>query len=86
MFTPQLTRAKRNGLSQYGLLASRYVDGFEQKWVVGNAAEGGELLGSADIQSLADLGNSYAAVRDMRLVPFGLRRVPPGELWRFCLT
>jgi hypothetical protein len=51
MFTPQLVAAKRKGLSQYGLLASRYVDGFEQKWVVGNAAEGDELLGSADIQS-----------------------------------
>ena len=75
MFTPQLTRAKRNGLSQYGLLASRYVDGFEQKWVEGNAAEGDELLGSADIQSLADLGNSYAAVQDMRPVPFGLKDI-----------
>jgi hypothetical protein len=28
------------------------------------------LLGSADIQSLADLGNSYEVVRGMRLVPF----------------
>jgi hypothetical protein len=75
MFTPQLARAKRNGLSQYGLLASRYVDGFEQKWVEGNATEGDELLGSADIQSLADLGNSYAAVQDMRPVPFGLKDI-----------
>ena len=75
MFTPQLARAKRNGLSQYGLLASRYVDGFEQRWVEGNAAEGNELLGTADIQSLADLGNSYAAVRDMRAVPFGMQDI-----------
>ena len=75
IFTPQLTRAKRKGLSQYGLLASRYVDGFEQKWVEGNAAEGDELLGSADIQSLADLGNSYAAVQNMRPVPFGLQDI-----------
>jgi hypothetical protein len=72
MFTPQMARAKRKGLAEYGLLANRYVDGFEQKWVVGNAAEGDELLGTGDIQSLADLGNSYAAVRDMRAVPFGL--------------
>ena len=27
------------------------------------------LLGSADIQSLADLGNSYGVVQDMRIVP-----------------
>jgi hypothetical protein len=75
MFTPQLVSAKRKGLSQYGLLASRYVDGFERKWVEGNAAEGDELLGSADIQSLADLGNSYAAVQNMRAVPFGLQDI-----------
>ena len=71
MFTPQMARAKRKGLAEYGLLANRYVDGFEQKWVVGNAAEGDELLGTGDIQSLADLGNSYAAVKEMRAVPFG---------------
>jgi hypothetical protein len=30
-----------------------------------------ELLGSEDIQSLADLVTSYAVVRDMRALPFG---------------
>jgi hypothetical protein len=75
MFSPQMARAKRKGLSEYGLLATRYVDGFEQKWVVGDAAEGGELLGTGDIQSLADLGNSYGAVRDMRIVPFGMQDI-----------
>jgi len=72
VFTPQMASAKRKGLAEYGLLANRYVDGFEQKWVVENAAEGDELLGTGDIQSLADLGNSYAAVKQMRAVPFGL--------------
>ncbi len=75
MFTPQMARAKRKGLAEYGLLANRYVDGFEQKWVVGNAAEGDELLGTGDIQSLADLGNSYATVKEMRAVPFGLEDI-----------
>jgi hypothetical protein len=28
------------------------------------------LLGTSDIQSLADLGNSYAVVREMQVVPF----------------
>jgi hypothetical protein len=75
MFTPQMARAKRKGLAEYGLLANRYVEGFEQKWVAGNAAEGDELLGTGDIQSLADLGNSYAAVKEMRVVPFGLEGI-----------
>jgi len=72
MFTPRMARTKRRGLAGYGLLAQRYVDSFEQKWVLRDPAPSEELLGAADIQSLADLGNSYAMVREMRPVPFGL--------------
>jgi len=72
MITPQMIRAKRKGLADYGLLAQRYVDSFEQRWILEDPAPSEELLGAADIQSLADLGNSYAMVRDMRSVPFGL--------------
>jgi hypothetical protein len=75
MFTPQMARAKRKGLADYGLLAQRYVDRFEQKWVLEDPALSGELLGTGDIQSLADLGNSYAMVREMRPVPFGLEDI-----------
>lgn len=75
MFTPQLARTKRKGLADYGLLANRYVEGFEHKWVAGNPNRENELLGSDDIQSLADLGNSYAMVREMRAVPFDLQDV-----------
>src|SRR5262245_2818323 len=75
MFTPQMTRARRKGLADYGLLAQQYVDRFEQRWVVENPAPSEELLGAADIQSLADLGNSYAMVREMRSVPFGLEDI-----------
>jgi hypothetical protein len=75
MFTPRMARAKRKGLADYGLLAQRYVESFEQKWVLRDPASSDELLGAADIQSLADLGNSYALVRDMRSVPFGLEDI-----------
>ena len=74
MFTPRMARAKRQGLAEYGLLAQRYVEGFQKKWV-GGAPTSEELLGAADIQSLADLGNSYALVRDMHTVPFGLEDI-----------
>lgn len=53
------------------MLAQRYVEGFEQKWIH-ECASGEELLGSADVQSLADLDNSYSMVREMRAVPIGL--------------
>jgi hypothetical protein len=71
MFTPQLDRAKRAGGADYGLLASRYVLGFEEKWIRGGVPGLGEPL-AEDIQGLADLGNSYSVVRGMRLVPFAL--------------
>jgi hypothetical protein len=75
MFTPQMARAKRKGLADYGLLAQRYVESFEQKWVLSDPGPAEELLGAADIQSLADLGNSYSLVREMRAVPFGLEDI-----------
>jgi len=74
MFTPQMARAKRKGLADYGLLAQHYVEEFQQKWIVRKSSTT-ELLGSGDVQSLADLGNSYALVRDMRSVPFGLEDI-----------
>jgi hypothetical protein len=72
MFTPRMAQVRRRGLADYGLLAQRYVESFQQKWVRHDPSTSEELLGAADIQSLADLGNSYALVRDMRSVPFGL--------------
>jgi hypothetical protein len=75
MFTPKMNQAKRKGLAEYGKLAQRYVEAFEQKWVRNDRLPADELLGAADIQSLADLGNSYSLVRDMRSFPFGLEDV-----------
>ncbi|MEK6335732.1 MAG: hypothetical protein AABM67_12445 [Acidobacteriota bacterium] len=75
VFSPHLARAKRQGLREYGGLATRYVREFEKKWIQGAPSKEEELLGSGDIQSLADLGNSYEVVQQMRLVPFGLKDV-----------
>jgi hypothetical protein len=74
MFTPRMERARRRGLADYGLIAQRYVESFDHKWVRG-AYPSEELLGTGDIQSLADLGNSYQIVREMRVVPLGLQDV-----------
>jgi hypothetical protein len=71
LFVPHLGRARRVGLREYGTLAHRYVREFDDKWLRGGAREGEPLMGSADIQSLADLGNSYEVIRGMRVVPFG---------------
>ena len=79
VFSLQLVRAKRQGLGDYGRLATRYARAFEAKWMHGRAPKAEkqeeELLGSADIQSLADLEGAYAIVREMRFVPFGWKDV-----------
>lgn len=75
VFCPQLERVKRTGRREYGLLAQRYVREFDSKWVRGGAAAHEQLIGSSDIQSLADLGNSYEVVKDMKWVPFSAKTV-----------
>jgi hypothetical protein len=75
MFTLKMYRAKRRGLADYGLLAQDYVEGFEQKWVLARSGQSEQLLGNPDIQSLADLGNSYAIVRAMNVLPFSMKDV-----------
>jgi len=66
LLAPQLARAKRDGLREYGTLAQRYVREFDSKWLRGGAAPAEGLIGSADLQSLADLGSSFEVVRTMR--------------------
>jgi hypothetical protein len=67
VFVPQLARIKRRGLREYGQLAERYVREFDDKWVRGAAPADEPLVGSGDIQSLADLANSFAVVQDMKV-------------------
>ena len=69
VFAPQLMAAKRKGLREYGTLAERYVREFDVKWLRGGAPADEPFVGSADIQSLADLSNSYEVVRTMRIAP-----------------
>jgi hypothetical protein len=41
MFTPKMAQARRKGLADYGLLAQRYVESFEQKWIAKSPPLGG---------------------------------------------
>ena len=85
VFTPQLSAAKRRGLGEYGTLAASYVSEFDEKWLPADnqkaTAHRDELLGSGDFQSLADLGNSFGFVREMRFVPFSL-----DDVFRLAIT
>ena len=72
-FSGQLFSARLIGLERYGHFALDYTTGFDDRWIA--HAREDDLLGNADIQSLADLGNSYRMVQDMRVVVFGQRDV-----------
>jgi hypothetical protein len=45
------------------------VDEFDDKWLRDQAPRDESLIGSADIQSLADLGNSFEVVSGMHTLP-----------------
>lgn len=72
-FVPDLVTARREGLRKYGALAATYVRDFERKWLGASMPTDEALVGSADIQSLADMAGGSDVVREMRPVPFDLR-------------
>jgi hypothetical protein len=83
VFFPSLEETKREGLYRYGTLATEYTSSFQQKWTTHPRQTDEVLLGTGDIQSLADLGNSFAFVEKMNLVPIGSRT--PIQLTLACL-
>jgi hypothetical protein len=69
VFSLQLADARRQGEREYGPLAAHYSLDFDAKWVHADPPAREPLLGSADIQSLADMSNAYTIVKNMRSVP-----------------
>jgi hypothetical protein len=72
-FAPALIRGRFEGVRQYSLVATTYTRLFHRRWVEQGADD--SLLGSPDIQSLADLQGSFEDMARMRPVPFGRRPV-----------
>lgn len=75
VFAGRIAQVKRTGLLEYGALAQHYVRDFDAKWLRGGTPADETPLGSEDIQSLADLANSFEVVRTMRMTPIALRDV-----------
>jgi hypothetical protein len=69
VFVPKLFVLRRNGLVQYGGIANEYMESFDQKWLRNVRPEKEPLLGTADIQSQADLGTSFLVVKEMSIMP-----------------
>jgi hypothetical protein len=77
VFAPRIAEVKRTGLLEYGALAQRYVREFDSKWLRGGAPADEPLVGSGDVQSLADLANSFEVVRTMRMAPIAIQDTVP---------
>ena len=75
LFTWRLAETKHRGLLDYGGLASDYTRAFDAKWLRRQPPPSEPLLGSADVQSLADLANAYNVVRSMRIVPIAAQQI-----------
>ena len=74
LFTFKLVRAKRSALARYGNFASELVSDFDQKWLKGEI-DPRPMLASEEIQTVADLDNSFKVVREMRYVPISLHDI-----------
>jgi len=75
IFSPKLWVCRVTGWSEYMAMTSRYVNAFDRKWIRDENASGESQLGTADMQSLADLTNSVNVVRGMRWVPASRRLI-----------
>jgi len=75
MFIPILMRTRLAWLREYSLLVDRYNRSFHEKWIAEKSPADESLLGTSDIQSLADLGNSFKYIQEMKVLPFNLRVV-----------
>ena len=56
-------------------LAARYVTAFEAKWTGGDPPTRDELLGTPDLQALADLANAISVVGGLRWITVSRRLI-----------
>jgi hypothetical protein len=75
IFVPTLRAVRRKGILEYSRLGQRYAREFHRKWSGEGVPPDEPLLGSADIQSLADFRNTFAVIDGMQLTPFGMKNV-----------
>jgi len=72
VFTDKLWAGRTKGVGLYNGLAAGYVKEFEAKWLEGTSRNE-PLLGTPDLQSLADLANAVSVAKGMRWVTIGPR-------------
>ncbi len=70
-FSGRLSRCRFAGLLEFGALVWRHDAAFDEKWIRNSPDPKKEsILGSSDVQSLADIATCYEHVDRMWLLPF----------------
>ncbi len=75
LFTPKLVDAKQRALLEYGTLAATYTRAFAAKWLPTDPPPDEPILGTPDLQSLADLGSSFDLIRNMTIIPIAKSQI-----------
>jgi hypothetical protein len=73
VFYRVMWRSRFEAVRQYDRLAARYTRLFHARWI--EDGDPAQLLGTPDLQSLADLGGSYDVMAAMRIVPIAPRAI-----------
>jgi len=81
LWIPKLKKVRNDGLLEYARLAKTYTESFDRKWVHWDTRPAEPMLGSADLQSLADLGNSFGFIENMRAAPITRKLVEQLAGW-----
>ncbi len=61
-----MIRLKQRGILELGGLGARYARSFERKWL---RADADDVLGTPDLQSLADFGHVFEGVIKLKPIP-----------------
>jgi hypothetical protein len=73
-FSGRLARCRFKGLLEFGALVWRHDREFDEKWLGAAAgAPAGNILGSADVQSMAAISACYEHIDRMRLIPIDVK-------------
>jgi hypothetical protein len=73
-FSGRLARCRFKGLLEFGALVWRHDLEFDEKWLGAAAvAPAGNILGSADVQSMAAISACYEHIDRMRLIPIDVK-------------
>ena len=68
-FVPRLAALRRQGILEYGTLGQIHSVKFHEKWIRQRAGHEAEFLAAPESSTLADYGQSYARLEQMRPFP-----------------